>query len=424
MIEIDERFPVAASPATVYGVLSDPDAVVECIEGAALGERHDDGTFDGTLTVRFSALRVQFAGRVRLDLDEAASRGTVTAQGRDRQGATRFKAVASFTVTPGPEGDSSVVHAAGEIDLSGKLASMIANAASTVVKRMTAEFVDALAVRCASTSTQLAAGSGAAAAPAPRPGERGPAAPAGPGVLLLHGLAGAPVNLRGWGDAFAAAGFGVSIPCLPGHGTRWPDLGRVGWGDWVTAADGALDDLAASHDRLVVVGISLGATLAVRLAELHPDRVAGAVAVDPMWTGVRGIGPLRLLAGGLLRSRGVAPARAPAGRGTDADAAAVGYHRIPIAAVRPVRALGRATVADLARLTAPLLVAERGNGRLVRRGDGDRFWQRVGAAPHDGARNRRWDFEGVAESELGRALAAAALDFVQSGDSRLQGRSS
>jgi len=150
MIEIDETFTVAAPPDEVYKVLSDPHAVVECVQGAALGETHEDGTFDGFITIKFSALRIKFTGVVGLDLDEPNRRGTMTASGKDGQGGTKFNVAAEFAVHAGENDRTSVVTAKGDVNLRGKLASVIENAASAVVERMTADFVDALSMRCAS----------------------------------------------------------------------------------------------------------------------------------------------------------------------------------------------------------------------------------------------------------------------------------
>ncbi len=54
MIRIDERFDVPdAPPRAVWGLLADPRNVVACVQGAALGQEHEDGSFDGSLTVKF-----------------------------------------------------------------------------------------------------------------------------------------------------------------------------------------------------------------------------------------------------------------------------------------------------------------------------------------------------------------------------------
>ena len=99
MIEINERFDVpAAPPRFVWDLLSDPHDVVECVPGAALGEKHEDGSFDGSLTVKFGPAKVTFRARIELDLDDAAMTGRVTSRGKDNQGGTRFVAAMSFKV--------------------------------------------------------------------------------------------------------------------------------------------------------------------------------------------------------------------------------------------------------------------------------------------------------------------------------------
>ena len=44
------------------------------------------------------------------------------------------------------------------------------------------------------------------------------------GVLVLHGFTGNPQSMRGLAEAFAAAGFTVELPLLPGHGTSVDDM--------------------------------------------------------------------------------------------------------------------------------------------------------------------------------------------------------
>lgn len=149
MISITEEIAVPSPPERVWKVISDPSAVVSCIGGAELGASHDDGSFDGTLAIRFGGLRVKFAARVSLDLDESAHEGRLSARGGDGQGATRFSAGATFRVVPGEEPGTSRVFCDGEIKLNGKLAKLIESGAGVVVSRMTKEFTDELVKLCA-----------------------------------------------------------------------------------------------------------------------------------------------------------------------------------------------------------------------------------------------------------------------------------
>jgi uncharacterized protein len=150
MIEINEQFDVpGASPRFVWDLLSDPHDVVDCVPGAALGEEHEDGSFDGSLTVKFGPAKVTFRARIELELDEAAMLGRVTARGKDNQGGTRFRAMMSFQVQEGGEQPGSIVVINGENEISGKLAGLVESGAKIVVKRMAAEFSERLAARCA-----------------------------------------------------------------------------------------------------------------------------------------------------------------------------------------------------------------------------------------------------------------------------------
>ena len=81
------------------------------------------------------------------------------------------------------------------------------------------------------------------------------------GVLVLHGFTGNPQSMRGLAEAFAAAGFAVELPLLPGHGTSVDDMIDTAWPDWSAAAEAAYADLAARVDRVVVAGLSSGAGL-------------------------------------------------------------------------------------------------------------------------------------------------------------------
>ncbi|WP_217169366.1 SRPBCC family protein [Streptomyces sp. AC512_CC834] len=156
MIEINEEIAVPAPPGRVWEVISDPAEVVSCIYGAELGASHDDGSFDGTLVVKFGAVRVRFGARVSLDLDEDAREGRLSARGRDGQGATRFNAQATFRVVEDRPGTTRV-HVAGEVKLAGRLASVIEAGAGAVVGRMTKDFTDELVRRCAGDTAVAAA---------------------------------------------------------------------------------------------------------------------------------------------------------------------------------------------------------------------------------------------------------------------------
>jgi len=100
------------------------------------------------------------------------------------------------------------------------------------------------------------------------------------GVLVLHGFTGNPQSMRGLAEALASEGYTVDLPLLPGHGTAVEDLVPTRWSDYAAAAGAAYDRLAGRCEAVAVVALSMGGTLACRLAEEHAE-IRGMVLVNP-----------------------------------------------------------------------------------------------------------------------------------------------
>lgn len=100
-------------------------------------------------------------------------------------------------------------------------------------------------------------------------------------VLFLHGFNSSPHALREWARLTAHAGYRVSLPRLPGHGTTWRELATTRWRDWYDCAERELLTLAAETDQVFVAGHSMGGSLALRLAAHQRNKVAGLVLVNP-----------------------------------------------------------------------------------------------------------------------------------------------
>jgi carboxylesterase len=100
------------------------------------------------------------------------------------------------------------------------------------------------------------------------------------GALVIHGFTSIPVSMRGVADALSAAGFHVELPLLPGHGTVVEDLVPLRWADWLGEVEAVYQRLAARVDKVVVVGLSLGGALTLRLGADHPE-IAGLVCINP-----------------------------------------------------------------------------------------------------------------------------------------------
>lgn len=179
------------------------------------------------------------------------------------------------------------------------------------------------------------------------------------GALVLHGFTGSPVSVRPWAQALADDGLTVRLPLLPGHGTRWQDLNDTRWTDWFATAEAAYEDLAARCDQVFICGLSMGGTLALRLAGLRHD-VAGVVVVNPsLSTADRRAFLLPVVSRFVASFPGVGDDISRPGVTEDA------YGRLPLRAAASLQQLWRETRSVLGAITAPVLAFRSAVDRIV-----------------------------------------------------------
>lgn len=97
------------------------------------------------------------------------------------------------------------------------------------------------------------------------------------GVLLIHGLTGAPDEMKFLAKRLNRQGFDVMVPQLAGHGADMEALLRSTWRDWLRSVIAAYDAYRPEIDEIFVAGICVGGALSLELAALRPDISAAAV---------------------------------------------------------------------------------------------------------------------------------------------------
>jgi len=171
------------------------------------------------------------------------------------------------------------------------------------------------------------------------------------GALLCHGFTGTPQSLRPWAEHLAAAGLTVALPRLPGHGTTLAEANLTHYEDWVAELERNLARLRETCDEVFVMGLSMGGTLAIRLAEVHGDAIAGLVLVNPSLLTKR---PDRFL---LPVMRWLIPSWPGIGSDIKKDGPVeLAYDKIPVKASYQLSRLWLTTRADLDKVTQPILV--------------------------------------------------------------------
>ncbi|MFF8396112.1 alpha/beta hydrolase [Streptomyces sp. NPDC016172] len=191
-------------------------------------------------------------------------------------------------------------------------------------------------------------------------------------VLLCHGFTGSPQSLRPWAEHLAEHGLTVSLPLLPGHGTRWEDLRITGWQDWYAEVDRALRLLCERRETVFVAGLSMGGALALRLAAKHGDAVRGVMVVNPA-NKVHG-----LAAHALPVVRHLVPAtKGIASDIAKPDGKELGYDRVPLHAAHSLRRFFQATDRELPQVTQPVLLLRSPQDHVVPPADSARILSRI-----------------------------------------------
>lgn len=152
------------------------------------------------------------------------------------------------------------------------------------------------------------------------------------GVVLLHGFTGNPSSMRGVADTMATAGFDVELPRLPGHGTTVDDMLATTWADWAAETERAIAEIGERTDQIVVVGQSMGGTLALAAALGHPE-LAGLVCINPV---TRPRDPMEMTMIDEFIDDGMEVAPGEGSDIADPDSADVAYDGTPL---RPIRSL-------------------------------------------------------------------------------------
>lgn len=102
-----------------------------------------------------------------------------------------------------------------------------------------------------------------------------------PPVVLLHGYPLDSAMFDHQARSLRALGVRAFTPQLPGY-PGGPELPPVGSPDLATLADSIVASVpdAGGIDRAIIGGLSMGGYIALRIAERHPDRVAGLILMN------------------------------------------------------------------------------------------------------------------------------------------------
>ncbi len=201
--------------------------------------------------------------------------------------------------------------------------------------------------------------------------------PGGPhGVLLLHGFTGMPPEMRLLAEALYRAGHTVLCPRLAGHGTSPEDLAHTDAEDWYDSALDGYAILSGLVPRISVVGHSMGALLALRLAA--QKRVTGVVTLAaPIFIdegrGMKHLPPRSACIGRFHPKLRKSLRDVP-------EFCNVTYDRMPLVAIHELVGFIEHVKALLPKVYAPLLLVHSLHDRTAHRRSLRHIYDHVGAA--------------------------------------------
>ncbi|MBC7717489.1 MAG: SRPBCC family protein [Pseudorhodobacter sp.] len=174
-VKLDKRYPVAASIAQGWAVLSDMRATAACMPGAAITEQLDATHYKGTVKSKVGPAVMSFGGDIEvLALDAATHSMQMLGKGSDTSGSSASMNLAAH-LEPGETPAACVLVGVATIMVNGKLAQFGSRLLVPVSDAMLAQFAGNFQSAAAAvpslathpTAAAEAATNGATASPSP-----------------------------------------------------------------------------------------------------------------------------------------------------------------------------------------------------------------------------------------------------------------
>jgi carboxylesterase len=174
------------------------------------------------------------------------------------------------------------------------------------------------------------------------------------GVLLLHGFTSSVKTVSGLLPYLEKEGLPVEMPILRGHGKRPEFLIGVTYRDWINDAKAALDVLLERCDKVIVVGLSMGALVALELGMHYPEKIIAVVTVAPALRFTSPLAPLVPFLNHVLRYFPAPNAFVNKELSKESE----NYPRFPVSAFASLYEFTKAVEARLPCFDRPLLILQ------------------------------------------------------------------
>ena len=179
-MKLEQSFEVDAPLERVWQTLVDVEHVAPCLPGAAVTGRNEDGSYNGTFTVKIGPTTASYTGKLEMEsIDETSHTATMQAQGTDKRGQGGAKATIFSRVAPA-DGRGTRVDVVTDYHITGRLArfgrgGMIEDISERLLREFAKRLQSELAAQQDTLVHQVPVSPVAPATPVPPAGEPEPA---------------------------------------------------------------------------------------------------------------------------------------------------------------------------------------------------------------------------------------------------------
>ncbi|MBM84261.1 MAG: hypothetical protein CMJ78_27210 [Planctomycetaceae bacterium] len=101
-------------------------------------------------------------------------------------------------------------------------------------------------------------------------------------ILMVHGFSDSPPIFRTMAERLAKSGFRCRVMRVPGFSTHLTIHAKLTTAEWRSAIDREVRTLRKRHQRVVIIGHSLGGALTIRHILEHPESADAVVLLAPL----------------------------------------------------------------------------------------------------------------------------------------------
>lgn len=202
----------------------------------------------------------------------------------------------------------------------------------------------------------------------------------GKGVLLVHGWSSTAYEVRRLGKYLNENGYTVYGLMLSGHGTMPKDLEGITAQDWIEDVEKGYVKLSETCEKVYVAGTSIGASLALILAEQEKGMAGIVLMATPYAIRFEKIGVILLKATLLFNGKKYRNKFYPPTFGaSDSITRLISYQSYPIVSVLEVAKLVSQARKNLGSIIQPCLLLQSTHDHMVCKNSMEKIYSKIGS---------------------------------------------